>query len=321
MDQEEARFYLVDVRDTIDPDGDLLFGSHCFLSATRFDINIYIPMAHWQSSFLFFLFFFAYPASALSQAPAHPVYKLQSSPGLTITDQGSWKTVNKGTEFRKLTLQRAEPYQLIDLKMVRFDTRWIVPRVVRSMQHNLKGANVKILAEKSGAIAAINANYFDEKGKPLGFLKVAADEGNLRISKSSLFTGIFGIKDRLPFIMHRDQFSPELADEGLQAGPLLLAKGIALPVIRGAGKQSRRSLIGMDKEQRLIIAVTDSLLGGLTWVELQEIFSSGQWQVQTVDLLNLDGGGSTQLYVKGVQLEEHVVGTTDVPVAIGFFQK
>lgn len=278
-------------------------------------------MAHRRSSFLFFLFFPVFPTAALPQAPAHPVYKLQNSPGLTITEQGSWKIVNKGTEFRKLTLQRAEPYQLIDLKMVRFDTRWIVPRIVRSIQHNLKGANVKTLAEKSGAVAAINANYFDEKGKPLGFLKVAADEGNAHISKSSLFTGIFGIKNRLPFIMHRDQFSPELADEGLQAGPLLLAKGTALPVTRGAGKQSRRSLIGMDKEQRLIIAVTDSLLGGLSWVELQEIFSSGQWHVQTIDLLNLDGGGSTQLYVKGVQLDEHVPGTAEVPVAIGFFQK
>ncbi|MEK7210813.1 MAG: hypothetical protein AAB070_05300, partial [Candidatus Binatota bacterium] len=78
--------------------------------------------------------------------------------------------IHKGTEFRKLTLQRSDPYQLIDLKMARFDTRWVVPRVMRSVQLNMKGANVKILAEKSGAMAAINANYFDEKGKPLGFL-------------------------------------------------------------------------------------------------------------------------------------------------------
>ncbi|MBI2988635.1 MAG: phosphodiester glycosidase family protein [Deltaproteobacteria bacterium] len=277
-------------------------------------------MACRRSSFLFFLLLF-FPAVALPQAPAHPTYKLRSSPGLIVTEPGGWKIIHKGSEFRKLTLQRAEPYQAIDLKMVRFDTHWVIPRIMRSLQLNPKGANVKTLAEKSGAMAAINANYFDEKGKPLGFLKVAADEGNWQISKSSLFTGIFGIKDRLPFIIHRDQFSPELADEGLQAGPLLLHKGIALPVTRGAGRQSRRSLIGIDKEQRLIIAVTDSLLGGLTWVELQEIFGSGQWQAQTTDLLNLDGGGSAQLYVRGMQIEEHVPGTTEVPVVIGFFHK
>jgi exopolysaccharide biosynthesis protein len=267
------------------------------------------------------LLFLLFPAAALTQPAGQPAYKLQNSPGLVVTEPGSWKPIHKGAEFRRLTVQRSEPYQAMELKMVRFDPRWVIPRVVRSTQHNLKGANVRTLAEKSGAMAAINANYFDEKGKPLGFLKAAGDEAVSPVSKSSLFTGIFAVKDRLPFIIHRDHFSPELADEGLQAGPLLLAKGIALPVTRGAGKQSRRSLIGIDKEQRLIIAVTDSLFGGLTWVELQEIFSAGQWQLKTMDLLNLDGGGSAQLYVKGMQLEEHVPGATDVPVAIGFFLK
>jgi exopolysaccharide biosynthesis protein len=250
----------------------------------------------------------------------HP-NKLKNSPGLTITEMGNWKAIHKGTEFRKVSLQRTEPHQLIDLKMVRFDTRWVVPRIVRSTQLNLQGADVKTVAEKSGAIATINANYFDEKGKPLGFFKTATDDGNRNISKSSLFTGIFGIKNHQPFIVHRDNFSPGLADEGIQAGPLLLAQGTALTVMRGANRQSRRSLIGIDKEHRLVIAVTDSLLGGLSWVELQEFFGFAQWQVQIIDLLNLDGGGSAQLYVKGVQMEEHVPGAADVPVIIGFFQK
>ena len=220
-----------------------------------------------------------------------------------------------------MIFERAEPHHLIDLKIARFDTRWIVPRIVRSLQYNLRGADVKTLAEKSGAMGMINANYFDEKGRPLGFLKTGTNEVNPHISKSSLYTGIFGIKDRLPLIIHRDRFSSPQVDEGLQAGPLLLTQEAALSVMRGAGKQSRRSLIGIDKEQRLIIAVTDSLLGGLSWVELQEFFGSGQWLVITTDLLNLDGGGSAQLYLKAAHLEEHVPGTTDVPVAVGFFPR
>ena len=227
--------------------------------------------------------------------------------------------MQKGIEFRKLTLERSEPSQLIDLKMLRFDTRWVIPRIVPSLRYNLKAADVKTLAEKSGAVATINANYFDERGKPLGFLKVAADEINPRISKSSLFTGIFGIRDRLPFIIHRDQFVSQQADEGLQAGPLLLLEGAPLAIHRGVGKQSRRSVIGLDKDQRLILAVTDSLLGGLNWAELQEIFVSDALQVRATQLLNLDGGGSAQLYVKTLQFEDHVSGTAEVPVAIGFF--
>jgi exopolysaccharide biosynthesis protein len=210
---------------------------------------------------------------------------------------------------------------LIDLKMVRLDSRWYVPHVVSSAQFSLKSADVKSLAEKTGAVAAINASYFDEKGRPLGFLKATANSISQAVSQSTLFTGIFGVKDRLPFITHRDDFSPAQADQGLQAGPLLLIRGTPLSVTRGAGRQSRRSLVGMDKEQRLIIAVTDGLLGGLSWVEIQEFFGSERWQAQTSDLLNLDGGGSAQLFVKGIRMEEHVTGSTFVPVALAFFAR
>lgn len=277
-------------------------------------------MSRRPSSFLLPLVLALVSIPALSQAPALPI-KLKNSPALAVVEAGSWKSIQKGAEFRKITLERAEPYQLMDLKLLRFDTRVVVPRIVRSTQYQLKGANVKMLADRSGALAMINASYFDEKGRPLGFLKAGAEEINPHVSKSSLFTGIFGVKNLAPFIIHRDEFASEEADEGVQAGPLLLAKGMALQVTRGAGRQSRRSLIGMDKEHRLIIAVTDSLLGGLSWVELQEIFSAAQWQVQATDLLNLDGGGSAQLYVRGAQLEDLVPGTTDVPVAIGFYSK
>ena len=257
---------------------------------------------------------------ALDLSPASkPPVRLKSNPNLSVAEMGQWRALLKGVEFRKLTLERSEPYQLIDLKMLRFDTRWVVPRIVPTLRYNLKAADVKTLAEMSGAVAVINANYFDEKGKPLGFLKVAADEINPRVSKSSLFTGIFGIKDRLPFITHRDQFLSQQADEGLQAGPLLLLQGAPLTINRGAGKQSRRSLIGLDKDQRLIVAVTDSLLGGLNWAELQEIFATDALQVRARDLLNLDGGGSAQLYMKILQLEQYVAGTAEVPVAVGFF--
>ena len=278
-------------------------------------------MAHPRSRFLWLFFLLlALPYSGLTQGPPSAGNKLKASPGLAITDIGNWKVIQKGTEFRKVTLERAEPHHLIDLKLVRFDTGSVVPRIVRSLLYNLKGANVKTLAEKSGAMAMINANYFDEKGAPLGFLKTV-DEVNPNVSKSAIYTGIFGIKDRVPFIVHRDQFIPQQADEALQAGPLLLMKGSPLTVARGAGRQFRRSVIGIDSDQKLIIAVTDTLFGGLTWVELQEFFGAAQWRVQTSDLLNLDGGGSAQLYVRGVQFEEYVAGTAEVPVAIGLFQK
>jgi exopolysaccharide biosynthesis protein len=80
-------------------------------------------------------------------------------------------------------------------------------------------------------------------------------------------------------------------------------------------------LIGLDQEQRLVVAVADSILGGLQWLELQEIFSDAAWQIRVTDLLNLDGGGSAQIYVKTDKFFDMVAGTSEVPVAIGFFRR
>jgi exopolysaccharide biosynthesis protein len=129
------------------------------------------------------------------------------------------------------------------------------------------------------------------------------------------------MKDRQPFITHREDFLPAHADEGVQAGPLLLLGGSVQAITGVPSRPSRRALIGIDKEQRLFIAVTDTLLGGLSWTELQELFSSPQWQLQAHDLLALDGGGSAQVYIKSGKYEELIAGTAEVPVAIGFFPK
>jgi exopolysaccharide biosynthesis protein len=206
------------------------------------------------------------------------------------------------------------------LKLVRFDPQWL-PRILRSVQFGFKGASAKTFVEKSGAVAATNANYFDADGKPLAYLKIGGQTINSRVSTSPLYTGIFGVKDQRPLISHRDEFLPDQAEEALQAGPLLLLHGIPQAVTGIPNRASRRALIGIDQEQRLIMAVTDTVLGGLYWHELQEIFSAPAWQVQLTDLLNLDGGGSAQLSVKAGNFETIVPGTAEVPVAIGIFKR
>jgi hypothetical protein len=97
--------------------------------------------------------------------------------------------------------------------------------------------------------------------------------------------------------------------------------GALQPVSGLANRPSRRALVGIDGEHRTVIAVTDTFAGGLLWAEIQEIFSASPWHIGTQRLLNLDGGGSAQLYVKAGRFELLVPGTSEVPVAIGFFRK
>ena len=266
-----------------------------------------------------YLFFALFLLSSHGQVV--PSRRLKTSPGLAIANPGVWESIHRGIEVRTATLERAEPHYVITLKLVRLDQRWITPRVLYGEELGLKSADVKTFASITGATVVVNANYFDERGRPLGLLKTARSRPHTNLSKSSLFTGIFGIRNSLAFITHRDELALDGGEEAVQAGPLLLRSGVPLAITRGAGRQSRRSLIGLDKDQKMIIAVTDSFVGGLTWVELQELFDVQAGVVPTLELLNLDGGGSSQLYVKGPPIEQHVPGATTVPVALGFFPK
>jgi uncharacterized protein YigE (DUF2233 family) len=269
-------------------------------------------------SSLVILFF---TAVSVSSQVGNKSVKGHLSATLLVRDEGKWHPLHKGIEQRHIWLERTEPNYSFELKLFRFDTRTVTPRILRSSQYQLNGADVKTLTQRSGAIAAINASYFDEKGRALGFLKVGAQEINRNVSHGSLFTGLFGIRNLSPFIVHRDHFVSENTDEALQCGPLLLRQGKALEVVRGQGRQSRRSVIGIDDEQRLVIGITAVVLGGLNWAELQKLFSSPHWRLQMSDLLNLDGGGSAQVYFKTAKLEEFIPGASEVPVAIGFFMK
>ncbi|MEX0805258.1 MAG: phosphodiester glycosidase family protein [Candidatus Binatia bacterium] len=272
-------------------------------------------------SFIVILSSLALTAAAISaQAPVGAA-KPEVSATLSVRNAGTWKSLDSGIEYRTITLERSEPSYSLDFKLIRFDTRQVSPRIISSSQFQLKSGDAQTLAERSGAIAAINANYFDEKGKPLAFLKSAAQDINRSLSKHALYTGVFGVRDSIPFITHRNDFRPAEAQEALQSGPLLLNHGEIVQAMPGLGRYSRRAVIGVDKQQSLIIGVTDTLLGGLSFAELQELFSNPRWQLQTPDLLNLDGGGSAQLYIKTRTLKEFISGTTEVPVVIGFFKK
>jgi uncharacterized protein YigE (DUF2233 family) len=271
----------------------------------------------YLNTLLVSLFLLCSAATPYSQAPNLS----RVGTNLTVADFGVWRIIQKGTEFRKIVLQRSEPSYPIELKLVRFDPRAIAPRILYGRDFQLNGASSKIFAEKSGAIAAINANYFDEKGRPLAYLKTAEKEINRGVSKHALYTGVFGLRIGSPFVTHRDEFNPSQASEALQSGPLLLHRGEPVEVMRGLSPYARRAVVGIDKDGRVIVAVTDAVLGGLSFAELQELFANPKAQLNTPNLLSLDGGGSAQLYLKAGKFEEWVVGTTEVPVAIGFFAK
>lgn len=259
----------------------------------------------------------------LSRAAVQPQGsgKSEVENGLAVTNVGLWRDLQKGVAIRTVVLERSQPNYTIELKLARFNSQLISARVLESGEFQLRSASAKTFAERSQAIAAINANYFDERGRPLAYLKTRVKEVNRSLSKHSLYTGIFGIGESGAFVTHRDEFEPAQASEALQSGPLLLHRGLPVAVSADLGRYARRAVIGMDKTGAIIIAVADAVLGGLGLAELQKLFVDSRWHIDAVELLNLDGGGSAQLYVKSRNFEDWLPGTSEVPVAIGFFSK
>jgi len=253
--------------------------------------------------------------------PGQAPTRVKFNDTLTVTETGSWRSVRKGVEQRKIAFLRSEPNYTMELRLLRLDPQIISARLLSSSDMQAKSATAQSFVEVSGAIAAVNGNYFDERGRPLAYLKTADKEINRVVSKHALYTGMFAIIDGNPMVLHRDEFTPAQAREALQSGPLLLNRGTAVKTMPGLGRYARRSVLGIDKAGRIVIAVTDAVIGGLSFVELQELFSNNKWQLDTPELLNLDGGGSAQLYFKLGRAEESVPGTSEVPIAIGFFVK
>src|ERR1041384_996918 len=79
---------------------------------------------------------------------------IKASGGLAVNEEGRWVSVFKGVEYRDIALQRGEGNQAMELKLLRFNMRYVAPRVLSSGQFQLKTASAKTFVEKTGAIAA-----------------------------------------------------------------------------------------------------------------------------------------------------------------------
>jgi hypothetical protein len=90
-----------------------------------FAILIVVLNMPLRLSILLTVLFFGVTFMASSSEKA---VRLKSSPTLAVTGLEPWKSVQKGVDSRKLTLERAQPAHTLDLRLFRFDTGVITSR-------------------------------------------------------------------------------------------------------------------------------------------------------------------------------------------------
>lgn len=235
----------------------------------------------------------------------------------------TWDKLSSGLEQTNFKIN-GDSIISSSIAIVRSDMQSHRIATIRASEYGWKHATVQALCKASGAVACINANFFDEQGKPLG-LVISRGIIHQKIHKGGgLLTGILFASPKSVGVAHRDGFSSEGVVEAVQAGPRLVSNGAIVDGLKESARSSNLSGICIDTQQRVsIFRVTSGVFGG-SLLQLQNVLT--QPQIGCVEALNFDGGGSSSMYISGeiqghagAVREENFPGTDEVPVAIGLF--
>ncbi len=238
---------------------------------------------------------------------------------LPITRDDKWRNIDNGVDFKSIKIKRSDSGLDIIIKLLRMDFKLIKARILYSKNLGTNFQNVKNIAGKDNIVAAINGSFFDINGNPLGLLIADGKIINNRVVTHPIYSGIFYVKDDVPYIVYRDNFTPVGVTQALQVGPILIADGKDTEGFKDMHSIHYRSGIAIDDSGRVIIYATDTNYKGISLHEVRQVMRLPD--IGCINLLNLDGGGSTQMYISTPSFSEHIAGNTDIPVVIGFYRR
>lgn len=234
-----------------------------------------------------------------------------------------WKTMH----FKNNTLFGANQY--INLLELAADTKKVRP--VLAYSDSLE--RTSDMAKNHKAIAGINGSFFKMRGADPDYrpdLKSVPKSSPSKIDKNrstvylrvsdSLISehtfardsvrkrhqkAVIAIKDSKLLILAADQSNlfwerSLVAEDIVSSGPLLLLKGVGQPIPDDPFCNDRhpRTAVGIKPDGTVLLLVVDGRLkeaGGMSIPELQKTM---RW-LGCSDALNLDGGGSSAMYIKG----------------------
>lgn len=265
----------------------------------------------------------------LLKTPAHSSDKIQDEKFFlpVVNDQKysivllpEWKDIEPGMGLQNVNLFNQSEEIETQLRLYKFNPALFNIRVLCSKNYGKKRIDVRTLAKLSGTVAIINSSYFDVQGSPLAYLRCNGKVINSKVASHSLYSGVFFMRHGRPFIVHVSRFDPKTdASDAVQVGPRLISKGKNTIGLKNIHAVHHRSGIALDKKGNVIIYATNSRFGGISWNTLRYILKLKK--IGGYEVLNLDGGGSTQMYISAKNHEDYVRGLSPVPSAIAFFRK
>ncbi len=246
--------------------------------------------------FFIFLFFWTLPALGKS------------------VESASWQKLETGLSYRKIEVPRRSssvPYLIhaFKISLQRFDLRPIQTSTATY-------SNVKNMVSNSGALIAVNANFFDPTGKALGL--VISNGKQLNPFKNISWWGVFYMEKNIPHIVHSTQWKDsKTVTSAFQAGPRLVVNG---KVPRLKSETSQKTAIGITRSGEIILLTT---LFPFDIRDLADLMAKQESKggLGCVEALNFDGGSSSQMYARVGAFELRLPSFVGVPVGLGVFRK
>lgn len=227
-----------------------------------------------------------------------------------------WRQLAPGFESRLSVLIAPSTSLPVPFHAIRLDPTRYTLRVLDSRIYGERALSAVALAERTNALAAINANFFLEDFSPLGLILT---DGELKNPVRKVDWGVFAVsRSGNARIEHTRNWQHRNDDEfAIQAGPRLIVDGKTLTL---KPNLARRSALCIDTKNRVLLVATSGLLLLDEFaILLQKPQENGGFDCYQA--LNLDGGSSTQLHVAIPDANIGVASDSPIPIAVGVFAR
>ena len=225
----------------------------------------------------------------------------------SLESQVSYSRISSGVEIGMVPI-RHEHGTDFSLVVTKVDLAKADVRVLTNDSLAVKRDFAEAMAQNTGAIAAINAGFFDEKGARGLVLKNGKE---LRAPN-----GTHGYLLLWDEGAHIGPTRTREAKDAIQSFPLLLVNGeVNSDTAKNRGNIARRSAAALTSNGDLLLVATDAELVGLTISQLTVLLRG----LGARNAIALDGGASSQLYVRNADYK--VREWDPIPVALGVFPR
>ena len=211
--------------------------------------------------------------------------------------QSKWEVLDPGLEGMELMAGS------VGITALRIDPAKYAFSV--ALQSGSDGERVDEFGKQDQADIAINGGFFGEKSPArvsfrVGYLKIGKKRYSQAWSRSG---GYLVIRDGRPSITPSMDGIPENANAVLQSKPLLIEPGGVWAMNTNLGNLRRRSLICLRGDDKVVLVVVSGL--GMSLFEAGWLMRGrsvgGYFECDAA--LALDGGGSTQLWMREEKLQ------------------